>query len=479
MSPGRYRLLLVEDDPADALLIESLLQAPAGKLFYITHVTTLADARAALDADAHDVVLLDLHLPDSHGWPTFERLADHVERLPVVVLSGLEDEELADRAVRQGAQNYLIKGETGGSLLCRLITHAIERHRIQRALAESEARFRVVVEQLADALVIVDADATPLLVNRAARALFGDDDAATVRRLCAAPEDTPLRLDGEPVRLLQVRRGTLQWDGREVSSVLARDVTAVHHTVELRARVEAAQQRSRQLEELNRLKSEMVAKVTHELRTPMTPLRSIIDLLLQNIVGPLNAEQRELIGVLGENVDRLSRFATQMLTTARLDSVEDRGRPTAVRLPDALDPIVALLQRGEHAEVALGPCTPCVAWVDMDDLVRVVTNLVSNAVAHNTGAVQVRVSARPVAEGVEICVEDDGQGVPAEHREVIFDRFVQLKRRTGPGYRGTGLGLSICRAIVQRAGGWIRADASAMGGAAFTFHLPAPPEDEA
>jgi signal transduction histidine kinase len=134
------RILLVEDSRSDARLLEATLQGAGVHSFRLTHVERLAEALAALGGDHVDVVLLDLHLPDSQGLDTLAAFKREQPGVPVMVLTGLDDEELAVRAVQAGAQDFLPKGLVDGALLARLIRHAIERHQIgvelERARAE-------------------------------------------------------------------------------------------------------------------------------------------------------------------------------------------------------------------------------------------------------------------------------------------------------------------------------------------------------
>jgi len=134
------RILLVEDSRSDARLLEATLQDAGIHRFRLTHVERLDEALAALGDGGFDVVLLDLHLPDSQGLDTLAQLKREQPGVPVVVLTGLDDEELAVRAVQAGAQDYLPKGVVDGALLARLIRHAVERHQIgvelERARAE-------------------------------------------------------------------------------------------------------------------------------------------------------------------------------------------------------------------------------------------------------------------------------------------------------------------------------------------------------
>jgi len=132
------RILLVEDNPGDARLIRELLREVDGKRFELEQTDRLQAACERLRGAPADIVLLDLALPDSQGLATFERLHREVPGQPVVVISGLDDEEMALAAVRAGAQDYLVKGQIEGPLLARVIRHAIGRHGLEEQLRKSQ-----------------------------------------------------------------------------------------------------------------------------------------------------------------------------------------------------------------------------------------------------------------------------------------------------------------------------------------------------
>ena len=137
VAPERMRVLLIEDDDGDALLVEELL-LDAGEPFEMTRVRTLADARSLAASAA--CVLLDLELPDSRELQGVRRLQDLWPNLAVVVLTGLSDEHLGEEAVAAGAQDYLVKGQVDGFLLQRVVRYAVERQRAeetQRQLREA------------------------------------------------------------------------------------------------------------------------------------------------------------------------------------------------------------------------------------------------------------------------------------------------------------------------------------------------------
>jgi signal transduction histidine kinase len=134
MSPPPIRLLLVEDNPADALLLRHTLAEAPAQSFHITHVELIADAVARLASDSFDAVLLDLSLPDSPALNTLSRVMAAAPHLPVVVMTGLDDEAKAIEAVRAGAQDFLIKGHGDGRLLVRSIRYAMERKQAEQQL---------------------------------------------------------------------------------------------------------------------------------------------------------------------------------------------------------------------------------------------------------------------------------------------------------------------------------------------------------
>ena len=123
----RMKVLLVEDSPDDAALIQQALKEVNGSQFDLTHVQRLGDALQQFGRGSYDVVLLDLSLPDSHGIETVTKLSKKVPNVPVVVITGLTDEAMGLDAVRQGAQDYLVKGEVDGKIIARVLRYARER----------------------------------------------------------------------------------------------------------------------------------------------------------------------------------------------------------------------------------------------------------------------------------------------------------------------------------------------------------------
>jgi signal transduction histidine kinase/DNA-binding response OmpR family regulator len=148
MNQKNINILLVEDNLADADLISELLEEASLARYLITSIDRLSDAIALINSQEFDVILLDLSLPDSHGLNTLEKVVLTAPTLPVLVLTGLTDRELAVQAVRQGAQDYLVKGKFDCDLLVRSISYGMERKQTLEQLRRSEERYHQLAAKL-------------------------------------------------------------------------------------------------------------------------------------------------------------------------------------------------------------------------------------------------------------------------------------------------------------------------------------------
>ncbi len=151
-TPEQLTVLLVEDQAPEVDLVRDMLSGVSSVCFDLVHAARLEDGLARLRDGDVDVVLLDLCLPDSHGYATFERVQKEVPQLPVILMTNMDDEALAARAVRDGAQDYLIKRRVERDLLVRSIRYAIERQRAEEALRASEERYALAVQGANDGL---------------------------------------------------------------------------------------------------------------------------------------------------------------------------------------------------------------------------------------------------------------------------------------------------------------------------------------
>ncbi|MEH1943888.1 MAG: response regulator [Nostoc sp.] len=146
MAGKNIKVLLVEDNPGDVFLLQEFLKEVTTVVIELMPVEKLSEALNYLAKELFDVILLDLSLPDSQGLETFVIAHHQAKATPIIVLTGIDDETLAIRAMQEGAQDYLVKGQVTGDLLVRSMRYAIERQRADNALRQSEERFRVALK---------------------------------------------------------------------------------------------------------------------------------------------------------------------------------------------------------------------------------------------------------------------------------------------------------------------------------------------
>jgi len=173
MNEKHIRVLLIEDNPGDVRLIQEMLSEDSRNFFEIVHADRLSKSMECLKGDCIDVVLLDLGLPDSHGIDTLHAILSENNKIPIIIQTGLSDEELAIAAVKAGAQDYLIKGQMNGCLLSRSIRYAIERKLEEDKLRSEEQMFRTLAEQSSDIIVLVNRERVITYENPAVERTLG------------------------------------------------------------------------------------------------------------------------------------------------------------------------------------------------------------------------------------------------------------------------------------------------------------------
>jgi two-component system, cell cycle response regulator len=178
----RLTVMIVEDDPADARLV-MLALAPFGARARLAPFRSLGEALTWLRAgNACDVALLDLSLPDSFGFETIRRVREAAPSVAVIVLTGLDDDEFAMRAMEAGTQDYLVKGGADGALIWRSIQYAVARMRLEEELRLAKQRFQAIIDLAQDAIIAYDDDRIISLFNPAAERMFGYDHSDIVGR---------------------------------------------------------------------------------------------------------------------------------------------------------------------------------------------------------------------------------------------------------------------------------------------------------
>jgi signal transduction histidine kinase len=226
-----------------------------------------------------------------------------------------------------------------------------------------------------------------------------------------------------------------------------------------------------ELESLERLRRDLVANVSHELKTPIAALRAHLENLLDGVEEP----KRETLQVMLEQSERLSRLVEEVLDLSRLES----GGVTLTMEPVRLAPLVRQVGReiqiGREKSILFHNEVPSElppVRADSERLHQVLFNLLDNAFRFTPAGGSVTVSAARVDGSCEVTVDDTGPGIPEEHLPFVFERFYRVDSARSRGDGGTGIGLTIVRTVVEAHGGHIWAERREEGGSRFRFELP-------
>lgn len=252
------RILLLEDTSFDARLVKEAL-APMGGRYKLSHVERLREAIALLDRESFDIVITDLSLPDSESLETFSRLREKAPRLPIIILSGLNDEKNAENMVREGAQDYFVKGHLTGDGIARAMRHAIERKRLQLALEEANLDLEERVMERTAELAKINASLSREIVEH--------------RRTGQSLQQVNHRLRALSARMLHIQEDERRQVARDLHDEIGQTLTAANVSVALlRKHAEQDEAFAKKVEGASKLLEQcmhMVHRFARELRPSM------------------------------------------------------------------------------------------------------------------------------------------------------------------------------------------------------------------
>jgi len=425
-----FQVLLVEDNAVDAKLITGLLRSPC---IQCSHVTRLDEAIARLGSYDPDVVLLDLNLDDSAGYETFHRVRQATEKAAILVLSGSDDEKLAIKTVREGAQDYIVKGSFDGRLLLRSIRYAIERKRSEEALRQSEVTVRAIFENSLDGIVIFEESGVCLEANAAAASLLGAPrDKLVGSRICDVCdrgfEEIWAGLAGTKSARgefwMQPKNGARRLvDYCFTANILPGQHLAVLRDVTQQKIVEEQLRDSQKMEAVGRL----AGGVAHDFNNILGIISGHAELLESNAPGEAERARAEKIISATEKASSLTR---QLLAFGRKQVMSPRLLDLSVVM-EGLNSMVDCLMGAEVlVSIQANPMLGLVR-ADQSQLEQVIMNLATNAreAMPEGGALRITIdeyqcgedqSELPAGEYVCLSVCDTGIGMTEETQSRIF-----------------------------------------------------------
>ncbi|MEW6218812.1 MAG: ATP-binding protein [Thermodesulfobacteriota bacterium] len=411
-----HRILLIEDEPVMMGVLVDLLQSVARGACQVLPAACLAAGLEVLRRVAVDLVLLDLSLPDSAGLATLSAVLAAAPEVAVVVLTGLDDQDLARRAIQAGAQDYLVKGQADGRQITRALAYARERRRILASLQQRNEELAQARAQLEKALVDLK-DSQVLVLQQEKMASIGQLAAGIAHEI------------NNPVGFITSNLNTLQ-------RYLAR------------------------LSELVALQSAALAAEAPRAGAALGTKRQEwkIDMILE--------DAPQLIAESLDGAERVRRIVQELRTFARRDQAEEKEADLNQVVEGAIAIAWNELKYKATLVRELGELPP--VRCHYQQLGQVVMNLLLNAVQAIESQGEICVRTWREGDFVCIAVQDTGCGIPREHLDRIFEPFFTTKE-VG---KGTGLGLSIVYNVVHKHEGTIDVDSRVGEGTTFTVRLP-------
>lgn len=426
-----------------------------------------------------DVVLMDIAMPVMDGIRAVRFLKSNrqTQHIPVVVFTGETELDEKVRALEAGANDLISKDADPAELLVR-IRNLVKLKELEDALLFERDKLASILNDLAQAVVIVDTRQRVMLVNAVARWLLRIppeiESELTVQHLLESSHEC-----GEVVRRLQnndVEEMTVHLDtseGRRIfqlrfSPIFLKDTTCFGSALIFRDVT-----REKEMEEL---KASFHSMVAHDLRSPITVITGYTDLLLSGRAGELDETQREFIAAMQERAQAMQKLVDEFLLVSKMEAtfiaLDRRDADINAMLRDvvrSLDLIAA--NKSIDVTLDLDGAVPLVP-VDVDKLNKVFSNLVDNALKYTPEGGRVWVRSRFEGQTVRVEVQDDGIGIDEDELPYVFDRYRRMSTAEKKRIKGTGLGLSIVKEIVEAHGGSVGVTSAAGEGATFSVTLP-------
>jgi PAS domain S-box-containing protein len=360
---------------------------------------------------------------------------------------------------------------------------AYEKMNIQQILLEKK-KSEAIVAGIPVSIIVTDEENKISLMNESAMKILDISDNSwqgkTVREVVRdehlakflAGENEKRKEGGDPQKALFSLRS-----GNEELFFLARRIK-ISDDADKTMGIVTLLQDVTSFKNLDRLKSEFMATISHEFKTPLTSINMAVDILLREVRGALNEEQQELLSDAKQDCRRLNNLVKDLLDLSKLESGKYPLSTQPLQFDDlleyALQPLrFAVSSKHINLKVDIDPALPVVQG-DFYRLSQVVTNLVENSVQHTPESGEIVINARREQNMFLFCVADSGAGIPEEAIDLIFDKFVQVKSFKDAEEGNIGLGLAIAREIIKAHGGEIWVESKIGKGSRFYFTIPLP-----
>jgi len=351
----------------------------------------------------------------------------------------------------------------------------IERKKLEQALEESKNNFFAIVQKSPAGIIIVNKEGVVHFVNPAAETLFD----RKAEKLIGSTFGFPVGSGRTEVDIIRKnsKKGVAEmyvvetnWEDEKSYLTSFFDITTIKLAEETLKEV------NKRLEALNRIKSEFVSIVSHDLKTPLTSIKNAVQLLMTEKAGALNESQKRFMSMASRNIDRLARLINDLLDLSKLEAGKMELRLSEVDIKYLIQHAIETFKsRADEKSIRLRmdcPETLPTVYADSDRIEQVFYNLIDNALKFTPENGQIVVSVQDMGDKVGAIVEDTGVGISPDKQQHIFDQFYQVEDTLSRTTQGAGLGLSIVKQLIEAHGGEISVTSEISRGSRFFFTLP-------
>jgi len=453
------------------------------------------EALEILEKETVDIAILDLKMPGMDGMELHQRIRDMDEKIIVIIITGYATIETAIEAMKQGAYDFIPKPFEPEHLRIvvrraheklRLMAEAkalqAERARTLIDLDMEKSRIRTIVESLPTAVVVTNTSGEVVLMNPAFSRSLDLDVSAVVagKKLASYVED-----EGLCEMVLKLSRGELDAGGEPPSYellvsdskyLMARGQPVINENNECMGAVVTFSNIT-SLKMLDQLKSEFVAKVSHELRSPLSTIHEQLAMVLKETSVHETDVDQHLIERAKEKTHGLISLIGDLLDLSRIEAGGISHNIQSIQVADLLKSIVEFLGiRAQSKDQALSFEPPSgelpLFTADPMALESIFGNLIANAINYSPQGASIIVKAALAGNSIQVQVTDNGFGIAPKYHDQIFERFYRVKDDNTRYITGTGLGLPIVKGLVDSMNGTIKLDSDVGKGATFTVLLP-------
>jgi len=485
-------LVLVVDDEQDIRDASERILSRAG--YQVQKASRGDEALDIVNKNGVDIVLLDLKMPGMDGLDVLARIRKLNTEIQVIVITGYATVETAIEAMKQGAYDFIPKPFEPDQL--RIVVNrawekirfireaeklAQERKRTLSDLDTEKSRVRTIIESFPSGVLVTDSKGKVVLMNPTFKQLLGlEPSLKTGKEIAAYLSDKELcRLTMEISRGKYVDYddlGDYEFSVSNEKHLLARGHPVLGERNECLGAVLNIVDIS-ELKLLDQLKSEFVAKVSHELRSPLSTIHEQLALVIKDMVGEDYAQDQNILTRAREKTKGLIALIGDLLDLSRIEEGIICHEPQPVRLEEILKNIVEFLNTHagqKHQSLTLElPKTPLTELIaDPIALESIFGNLITNAINYTQDGGEIRVAVDMAGINIRVSVIDNGFGIADKYLDKIFERFYRVKDDKTRYITGTGLGLPIVKGLLDSMGGIINVESEFGKGSVFTVLIP-------